>query len=501
MFTDESVDSVSLPSAWRKSEQAARESTACQTTALRHAEAEVQTVSTSDGSTQTEPRDLSTQQPLQQQQTPGLMEFLQRVEELVIRELQKNRRSHAFDSFQPSWEDQGQQVCRLHHLQHGGAQEKGLHVTSLSWSCTGSVIACAYGRIDDGDWSTERACVCTWNLDLRGLRSEQADLVIDVPTAVMALCCHPTQPALIAGGLYSGEVLVWDTSRTQDPVLAQTGLSAEGHREPVYQVAWVALHKKGEFGVLSAGSGGQVLLWTLDSDCSLLVLHAAYALLQQQVPHSSSASFKGRGSSTVGVTSLALSPWDPDTFLVGSEGGLLLRCSFSSQTLAAALSQDSSMPVRAPAVFSFKPYSGPVHSIHCSPFHRNLFVAAGTDGMVHLHSLLQAHPLLSLRVSESYVFQVQWSPSRPLVLATATGQGEVHLFDLGRRTPRPVATVESGGSAKTATCLSFNRRRPELLAVGKTDGTVSVWRLSAELTEQGGREGGALEQIAQQVAE
>lgn len=41
---------------------------------------------------------------------------------------------------------------------------------------------------------------------------------------------------LSAGGLYNGEVMVWDTSRTQDPVLAQTGLCAEGHREPVFQV-------------------------------------------------------------------------------------------------------------------------------------------------------------------------------------------------------------------------------------------------------------------------
>ncbi len=38
------------------------------------------------------------------------------------------------------------------------------------------------------------------------------------------------------GGLYSGEVLVWDTSRSQDLILAQTGMSADTHREPVYQV-------------------------------------------------------------------------------------------------------------------------------------------------------------------------------------------------------------------------------------------------------------------------
>lgn len=41
---------------------------------------------------------------------------------------------------------------------------------------------------------------------------------------------------LFAGGLYSGEVMVWDTSRTQDPVLAQTGMCSDTHKEPVYEV-------------------------------------------------------------------------------------------------------------------------------------------------------------------------------------------------------------------------------------------------------------------------
>lgn len=54
---------------------------------------------------------------------------------------------------------------------------------------------------------------------------------------------------------------------------------------------------------------------------------------------------------------------------------------------------------------------------------RNLFVSAGTDGLAHLHSLLQGEPLVSLKVSDAYVFQVQWSPSRPLVFAATTAQG------------------------------------------------------------------------------
>lgn len=51
-------------------------------------------------------------------------------------------------------------------------------------------------------------------------------------------------------------------------------------------------------------------------------------------------------------------------------------------------------------------------------------MSAGTEGLVHVHSLLQADPVLSVRVSDAYLFQVQWSPSRPLVFAATTGHGK-----------------------------------------------------------------------------
>lgn len=59
----------------------------------------------------------------------------------------------------------------------------------------------------------------------------------------------------------------------------------------------------------------------------------------------------------------------------------------------------------------------------CSGSSRNLFVQAGAGGEVHLHSLLHSEPLLSIRVSHASVFQVRWSPARPLVFAAATGTG------------------------------------------------------------------------------
>lgn len=38
------------------------------------------------------------------------------------------------------------QVTCLHTLGYPPAQGQGLHVTSVSWNTTGSVVACAYGR-------------------------------------------------------------------------------------------------------------------------------------------------------------------------------------------------------------------------------------------------------------------------------------------------------------------------------------------------------------------
>ncbi|XP_072518033.1 cytoplasmic dynein 2 intermediate chain 2 [Salminus brasiliensis] len=497
MFVDESLEVVGVQSSWKKSHQRAQESKSCQTKPVRTAEAEAQVRSVQDSGAQTDPQEQFSQLQLSSD-PPGLEDFLHRVEDMVIRELVKNAKSHAFDGFEVNWVDQHQAVTCLYSLGHPDAQQRGLQVTGVSWNCTGSVIACAYGRVDHGDWSTERSCVCTWNLDRSKLNPKQPDMVIDTATPVMSVSFHPLRPSLIAGGLYSGEVIVWDTTRTQDPVLAQTGMSQDTHREPVYEVKWVPGARRGELAVLSACSGGRILLWSIDGAEGKLTLASGYALVRQQIPQSSSAS-KSRGGTNIGVTSLTLSPWDIDTFLVGSEGGMVLKCAFSSRTVAAVPPDGESVTLHAPAQFSFSARGGPIHSLHFSPFHRNLFVSVGTDGLAQVHSILQPRPLLALRVSDSYAFGVRWSPVRPLVFAAVTGQGLVQVFDLGRRSLRPATTIDQNTGGQPAYCLEFNPQ--QLLAVGNADGTVNIWQLSAELTEQSPRETTVLEQLANEVAE
>lgn len=391
------------------------------------------------------------------------------------------------------------QVTCLHTLSYPPAQGQGLHVTGVSWNSTGSVVACAYGRLDDGDWSTLRSFVCAWNLDRRGLSPQQPSAVVEVPSAAMCLAFHPTRPSHVAGGLYSGEVLVWDMSRPEDPLLWRTGLTDDTHTDPVYQVVWLPEPRHSHrFQVLSVAADGKVLLWQ-GVGAGRLQLSAGFALAVQQLPRNTKLKKPSRGETEVGATAVSFSSFDPSLFVLGTEGGFPLKCSLTAED-AAVTRMPSSVPLRAPAQFTFAPHGGPVYSVSSSPFHRNLFLSAGTDGHVHLYSMLQAQPLTSLQLSHKYLFAVRWSPVRPLVFAAASGEGDVQLFDLQKSSQKPAVSVRQTEDESPVYCLEFNCQQTQLLAAGDAKGTVKVWQLSSEFTEQGARETEHLDQLASEVA-
>ncbi|NWU66373.1 WDR34 protein, partial [Pterocles burchelli] len=511
MFADGAAPGADVESLWRSARSARCEAKSCQTGKISTAETAVQARTSRDASVQTDPRHDAVQDFQQEVQVDysSLLSFLQRVEDAVIKELNKNWKSRAFDGFEVNWTDQSETVLCLHTLSYPEAQDQKLQVTSVSWNATGSVVACSYGRLDDGDWSTEKSYVCTWNLDRRGLNPQCPDLVVDVPSSVMSLAFHPSRPSLIAGGLFSGELVVWDTSRREDPVMWRTGMTDDTHTDPVYQVNWLPDAKHGNHSrLLSVSTDGKILVWREERD-SRLALAEGFALVAQQIPRSSQLKKFIQGEAAVGVTSLSFSHFDPRVFVVGVEGGYSLKCSTAAGTLALHRT-GCSVPLRAPAELAFSPHGGPVYSVSCSPFH-NLFLSCGTDGQVHLHSMLQTQPLLSLQLSEKYLFCVRWSPVRPLVFAAASGEGncnncfcftgDVHLFDFEKSSQKPAVSLKQAAGECPVYCLEFNMKQTGLLAAGDAAGTVKVWQLSSDLTEQGPREMNHLEQLASEVTD
>jgi WD40 repeat protein len=147
-----------------------------------------------------------------------------------------------------------------------------------------------------------------------------------------------------------------------------------------------------------------------------------------------------------------------------------------------------------PITFAFVAHHGPVYSVDCSPFHRNLFVTSSTDTTIRLYNMLQSKPLLSIEPGAGYVFTSIWSPVRPMVLAAATSEKQLLFYDLRDSHITPVTTVEH---KKGLYSVEFNTKRHQLVASGDAGGTVKVWQLSNQLVTQGLQEIQELDQLAE----
>ena len=89
----------------------------------------------------------------------------------------------------------------------------------LCHSCL-DYINISYGRLDHEDWCTHKSMLCTWNIDRRKIDANKADVAIDLPSCVMCVACHPTQPSWIAGGTFSGRETVQSCVMSSGTVLS-----------------------------------------------------------------------------------------------------------------------------------------------------------------------------------------------------------------------------------------------------------------------------------------
>lgn len=496
MFSDEAQEAVEFHSSW-KSERSLKDAVA-QTSEIITYEADVQTVHKVDQEVQTEEEEDEKGKLvfLCEEENQNLVNFILRVYPELSRQLQANTTSHAFDGFEVSVDEATSSVSCTHTLMNAVLAEEELQVTGLSWNSTGSVIAASYGRFDHEHWCTHKSALCTWNIDRRSIDPNKPDASIDLSSCLMCITFHPKLPSVIAGGTFNGEIQVWDTGREDETVIATSGMGSDSHREPVTKVLWSLdpSSKASKYQILSISGDGKVLVWQMSPGSRDLKLVSGFLLQTDSVPRSIRLS-KARGDTEMGVTSMSFSHEDRNLFVLGSEAGGVFKCSMTSRG-PPLTNAYSSVPLRSPVTFSFSPHFGPVFSVDCSPYHRNLFLTCGTDASVRLYSMLQSKPLFSVEPGAGYLFRVRWSPSRALVFSVVTADGRLLIYDLKVNRVNPVVTLEVTANKSPVYSLEYNIQRRQTVATGDSQGRIKIWRLSDDLTTQSAREEEFLAAIA-----
>ena len=210
-----------------------------------------------------------------------------------------------------------------------------LQCTDLSWNSTGSTLAVAYGKDDILGWCNYPGAVCTWNLFGKQFDASNPDFVLDHNSCMMCVKCHPSLPAMIAGGSFNGEILVWDLS-LPEPLYAVSPITEYGHMEPVLDIDWLYDPVAAEWVISSVSADGRVLLWSLSNK----LLHPIKgALLTSRKDSSSSSSRKnpithhcgtcitycGASTGGTGAGLGGISSNLPKWYLVGEQGGGIVR--------------------------------------------------------------------------------------------------------------------------------------------------------------------------------
>lgn len=568
--------SVDFDSTWRQS--VATVDGDCQTDTIEYVHQKTQHPKMREMETQSEAATDMSAVPLVRSDFHKLREldtFLEQCTPLLEAQLQRNLTSRAFDGHEVTWEEQYDNVACLHSLKHTGALASlsPEAATCVVWNAPGTVVAAAYGALDRNDWPRCASMLCVWSVFGRKLDPKKADTAIELPDCLTCLAFHPTDPSLLAGGAYNGDVLLWRIGIKEriDPLVGKSTLTNYTHHEPVQQLQWTRDPQRspvdGGFVLASVGSDGKLLVWNPSGNLQAsggwqpsqgFLLSAAVFHLQdkdgdgqitQEEVHL--AQQAAMSAPLEGGAALSFSAEDPTAFVVGLEAGQLFKGSLLANQLrapqavmrevgelpwspaAAALvsrvpqasytrlkqkvERDTSigrdkevLPAHvyasgvnprelfaSPLTFCFQPHSGPVYAARFSPFHRNVFLSASTDGSIRLYNQLSPHPFHVIEPGAAPILCAAWSPARPLVFAAASADGQLYLFDLKKSKGRPEVTLNVTSDDKVAcTYVAFNAKSPELLATADAHGAVKIWRLSTFLSEPVAHELDALDAMA-----
>ncbi|XP_076345784.1 cytoplasmic dynein 2 intermediate chain 2-like [Tachypleus tridentatus] len=422
----------------------------------------------------------------------GVLQFLNKVTDVMCAQLEKNSRSHAFDCYTLSSDPEYGNTDLKHTLVYEPLlKESEFQCSDLSWNSTGTLLAVGYSSVIHDDWCTHDSAVCLWNLHRRDFNSRKPNTVIETDCCLTSLSFHSNLAPVLAGGKFSGEIVVWNTGREDDLTLATTGAVTDSHHEAITGLYWIPTHQD-QLSFISTSLDGKILFWKVNDRNQSLEIKDGFILLADHLPRNLGVK-STYPDSEVGITSMSLNSEDPSICLIATEGGGVIQGSFNTQSVAGYGA--SSFTLKNPVVMSFTPHQGYIGSIQSSPHTRNLFLTCGSDGELRIYSLLQSKPVLTIQSSVGFQ-KSWWSVVRPLVISTITANGELQIYDLQASCSTPVSSLSLSQNSCLGTALQFNPQSFELLASGTSDGKAQVWQLGNQLVASGVQEVKKLNDIA-----
>ncbi|KAG7397131.1 WD repeat-containing protein 78 [Phytophthora boehmeriae] len=287
--------------------------------------------------------------------------------------------------------------------------------------------------------------------------------IYHLPVSATSIDFSTTHPYLLAVGFADGVVSIYDTRKDDAvstpatstipagsssgaenassrhvpvPIATSSGMSGK-HLDAVWQVRWVA--RGGGESVVSVSADGRVVEWSLKKGLSysdlMTLKRAPNPLLGGVGTAATGTNGGGGGGGNDGVISRQASGRcltfasraDPSVYFVGTEDGLVHKCSvsYNEQYLQTYIG-----------------HSGPVYQLLVSPFCNDLFLSCSSDWSLKLWHQAESHGNAALTFHSvdlaQAVLGASWSPTDAALFAAVAEDGRIELWDLAQSTLDPI---------------------------------------------------------------
>ncbi|XP_040612998.1 dynein intermediate chain 4, axonemal isoform X2 [Mesocricetus auratus] len=338
---------------------------------------------------------------------------------------------------------------------------KGLNVSSLSWNkANPDLLAVGYGNF--GFKEQRKGMACCWSIK----NPMWPERIYQSSYGVTSVDFSIGTPNLLAVGYQNGTVAVYNVQSTNNIPVLDSSESPHKHLGPVWQVQWIE-QDRGTTGddkreiLVSISADGRIVKWVIRKglDChDLMRLRRTTAASNKKGGEKEKKGEALISRQAPGMC-FAFHPKDTNIYLVGTEEGLIHKCScsYNEQYLE-----------------TYRGHKGPVYKVVWNPFCPDVFLSCSADWGVMIWHQETLKPFLSFYTTTYVVYDVAWSPNSAYIFAAAN-ESRVEIWDLQISTLDPLIVNVANPGIKFTTVLFA--KQTDCLLVGDSDGQVAVYEL------------------------
>ncbi|NWY72126.1 WDR78 protein, partial [Erithacus rubecula] len=333
----------------------------------------------------------------------------------------------------------------------------GHSVSSMAWNKVNpDLIAVGYREFVSQD--QKKGLACCWSLK----NPMWPERVFRCQHGVTAVDFSRSSPSLLAVGMASGCVAVYDVRSRADAALLDSSASLNKHKGPVWQLRWVEQDKDDKKERLMCISGdGRITQWFIQQrlDCFDVMKIKRTQSGKKKLPGERERKGEGPISQEAAGMCFDFHPEDTDIFLAGTEEGHIHCCSCSG---------------KEQILGTYRGHKGPVYKVAWNPSSTDTFLSCSADWSILLWHRDSHTPLLTFTSVTAFVHDIKWAPQSAFIFA-AVNERRVEIWDLSVSIFQPVLSCAASPEGNLSSLLFA--RNAECLLLGDSCGQVGVWQL------------------------